>query len=123
MSQNRLKPLLLSEALPSLAAELAELLHKAGEERVASQIPMLRLRSRCNCGDDFCATIDTRAGRPADSIDLEPAEGMMIVDVDDQERILGIEILDRPQYKTAVDALFSKRRTRSPMSPLSLGEG
>ena len=117
------KPLLLSAVLPALADELAQLLRGAGRVDLAAQVPLLKLKSRCDCGDDFCATIDTRAGRPADSIDLEPSEGMIIVDVDDQERILGIEILDRPEYKTAVDALFSKRRTRSPTSPLPRGEG
>jgi uncharacterized protein YuzE len=114
MSQNRPKPLLLSEALHSLAAEVAELLHKAGEERVASQIPMLRLRSRCNCGDDFCATIHTGTGRPAETIDLEPAEGMIILDVDARERIVGIEVLYRQEYKEALDALLPIRgRTHS----------
>ena len=117
------KPLLLSAVLPALADELAQLLRGAGRVDLAAQVPLLKLKSRCDCGDDFCATIDTRAGRPADSIDLEPSEGMIIVDVDDQERILGIEILDRPEYKTAVDVLFSKRRTRSPTSSLSEGEG
>src|SRR3990172_52937 len=101
------KPLLLSAVLPALADELAQLLRGAGRVDLAAQVPLLKLKSRCDCGDDFCATIDTRAGRPADSIDLEPCEGMIIVDVDDQERILGIEILDRPEYKTAVDVLFS----------------
>ena len=101
------KPLLLSAVLPALADELAQLLRGAGRVDLAVQVPSLKLKSRCDCGDDFCATIDTRAGRPADSIDLEPSEGMIIVDVDDQERILGIEILDRPEYKTAVDVLFS----------------
>ena len=71
----------LSEALPSLAAEVMELLRKAGQEELTSQIPTLHVRSRCNCGDDFCATIHTGAGRPVDSIDLEPTEGMIILDV------------------------------------------
>ncbi|MCH8949571.1 MAG: DUF2283 domain-containing protein [Chloroflexi bacterium] len=96
----------LSEALPSLAAEVMELLRQAGQEELTSQIPTLHVRSRCNCGDDFCATIHTGAGRPVDSIDLEPTEGMIILDVDAGERIVGIEVLYRDEYKEALDALL-----------------
>jgi hypothetical protein len=97
---------LLSDALPALAAELLQLFRRAGREDLASQILSLRVKSRCRCGDDFCATIYTGAGRPAYSIDLEPAEGMIIVDVASDERVLSIEILYRDEYREAVDALF-----------------
>ena len=108
-SRQRSAPLL-TEALSSLAAEVTELLRKAGEEELASQISTLRVRSRCGCGDDFCATIYTAAGQPAESIDLEPAEGMIILDVDGEEHIVSIEILDRSEYKKAVDTLLSPAR-------------
>jgi len=98
---------LLADALPALAEELVTLLRRVGREDLANQIASLRLSSRCRCGDGFCATIDTGAGPPADSIDLEPAGGMMIADVDGDDHIVGIEILDRPEYKKALDGVFS----------------
>jgi len=99
-------PPLLLDVLPTLGAELIRLFESAGRGDLAAQVPSLRVRSRCDCGDDFCATIYTGSGRPADSVDLDPSEGMMIVDVDEQEHILGVEILYREDYKKAVDALF-----------------
>ncbi|MEX0787094.1 MAG: DUF2283 domain-containing protein [Dehalococcoidia bacterium] len=101
---------MLSEALPSLADELAGLLLKAGEKGLASQVPTLRVTARCDCGDGFCATIYTGTSRPVDAVDLEPEEGMIAVDLDRDQHVVGFEILDRPEHKKAVDDLFSVAR-------------
>jgi hypothetical protein len=107
MSARAESDVLLSEALPSLAEELAGLLRQAGEEGLASQVPSLHVTSRCDCGDEFCATIYTGPGQPVDAVDLEPAEGMIVVVLDSDQHVVGVEILDRPEHKKAVDDLFS----------------
>lgn len=114
---------LLSEAVPALAVEVEQLLRKEGEDTLASQIRELRVKSRCNCRQDNCATIYTGPGRPKYSVPLDESVGILVVDVDDRERIVGIEILDRPEYKTAIDALFSTLQSPAHPSPLPPGEG
>ena len=103
-------PPLLLDVLPTLGAELIRLFESAGRGDLAAQVPSLRVRSRCDCGDDFCATIYVRRGRPFDCITFDAGEGMINVDVDAQDRITGIEILYRDEYKRLVDQLFSRRR-------------
>ena len=108
MSKRQEYPVL--DALPALSAELVRLFRKAGREDLASQVPSLRIRSRCDCGDDFCATVYTGAGQSVDSLDLEPAEGMMVVDLNDDQRIVSVEILYRDEYRRAIDVLLPPRR-------------
>jgi hypothetical protein len=45
-----------ADTLPTLAAELQELLTKAGRTELASQVPGLKIADRCRCGDYFCAS-------------------------------------------------------------------
>jgi hypothetical protein len=65
-----------------------EISQTAGHDDLAKQIANLKIISRCHCGDDFCATFYTKpkprgygAGRK--SIDLDPQQGMIILDVMD----------------------------------------
>ena len=81
--------LLLTNALPKLAVELRDLLAKKGRPELASQVPALKIVDRCRCGDDFCASFYTQP-KPAASygpnlecLELEPAEGRLILDVTD----------------------------------------
>ena len=100
---------LLCDVLPGLAEELKLLFEQAARPDLARQLPSLRVRSRCSCGDEFCATLYTGGGKPADSIYLEPSEGMITVELDGDERIVGIEILYRDDYREAIDNLFQKK--------------
>src|SRR6266567_78733 len=81
--------LLLKNALPELADELAQLLLAAGQRSLADQVPGLNIVDRCRCGDDFCASFytlpkpDGSYGAGLDFIDLDAEDGMIILDVVD----------------------------------------
>jgi hypothetical protein len=103
---------LLKAALPSLAQELAELLHAAGERDLAAQIQELSIRDRCRCGDSFCATLYTAArpqgswGTGHETIPLDDsAKGMINLDVVDG-RIVEIEVLFRDDIRDALRKLL-----------------
>jgi hypothetical protein len=76
-------------------------LYAAGESSLAESVHELRLVDRCRCGDDFCATFYTAPlpngayGPTLRSFELEPEEGMIILDVV-EERIVCVEVLYRP---------------------------
>ena len=76
--------MLLTESLPDLSRELADLLVKAHEPSLAAQINDLEIVAKCSCGDDFCASFYT-APKPVGSygpkhrnLELEPAKGMIL---------------------------------------------
>ncbi|MFD8559795.1 hypothetical protein ACWDOR_26235 [Streptosporangium canum] len=89
---------LVREAFPRLAAELAVLLRQEGEDALATSVDGLRVHSGCGCGDDFCKSFHTAAppdgayGDGHRNIMLEPVEGMLILDVVDDE-IVFVEVL------------------------------
>ena len=92
--------MLLTEILPLLARELELLLKKQGEFELASQVRQLRIVDRCRCGDDFCSSFYTQPkpegsyGPGHRSMDLDAAEGMVILDVV-AETIAHVEVLYR----------------------------
>jgi hypothetical protein len=79
--------LLLKDALPGLADELAQLLVAAERQPLADQVPGLSIVDRCRCGDDFCASFytlpkpDGSYGAGLECIDLDVENGMIILDV------------------------------------------
>jgi hypothetical protein len=95
---------LLTETLPSLAYELEQLLEKEGERELAAQVPGLTIVDRCRCGDDFCASFYTQPepkgtyGPSHRCLVLEPAEGMLILDVV-AGTIAHVEILHRDDMR------------------------
>jgi hypothetical protein len=96
--------MLLREVLPSVARELEQLLKNEGELELAAQVPELLIVERCRCGDDFCASFYTQP-KPKDgyppgyrSVEVEPAEGMIIVDVV-ADKIAHVEILYRDDIR------------------------
>jgi hypothetical protein len=106
-----IQPILLREALPTLAMELEELLQNEGEPALAAQVNELPIVERCRCGDDFCASFYTQA-KPKDghppgyrSVEVEPAEGMIIVDVV-AEKIAHVEILNRDDVRKTLLTLL-----------------
>lgn len=94
------RPMLLAEIVPSFADELEQLLKKEGEVKLAAQVPQLSIVDRCRCGNDFCASFYTQRkpegayGPGHDSIELEPAAGMLILDVV-AHTIVHVELLYR----------------------------
>jgi hypothetical protein len=97
---------LLSEALPSLANELHQLLEERGEPELAAQVPSLAILDRC--GDDFCATFYTQPkphgayGPGHRNVALTSDEGMLILDVVAGE-ITCVEVLDRKDVRRKLD--------------------
>jgi hypothetical protein len=103
--------LLLKDALPELADELAQLLSEAGEHHLAKQVPGLTIVDRCRCGDDFCATFYTQPkpegsyGAGHENVVLEPERGMIILDVVD-DTIACVEVLYRDEVgRDLIEAL------------------
>jgi hypothetical protein len=102
-------PLRLIEVLPALAAELEELLATQGEHTLATQVRELNIVDRCRCGDDFCSTFYTEPrpqgsyGKGHRNVELEPADGMLILDVV-KEKIVCVEVLYRDEIKRTLHA-------------------
>jgi hypothetical protein len=96
--------LLLTDAFPEFARELASLLAKQGESELAMQVEGLRIVDRCRCGDDFCATFYMRAkprgrwGPDNRCVEVTPDDGMIIVDVAGGE-ISCVEVLFRAELR------------------------
>ncbi len=92
--------------MPELASELQTLLNERGEAALAAQVRDLHLVDRCRCGDDFCATLYL-APRPVGSwqdlgqhrnLMLNAEQGMIVLDLVD-DRIVCVEVLDRPEVR------------------------
>jgi len=101
--------MLVTETLPELAKELQQLL-EAKKPELALQLPTLKIVEGCMCGDDFCASFYTQpkpkgAYSPGhETLLLEPAEGMLILDVVDGV-ISFVEVLHRPEIRQKLVAL------------------
>jgi len=101
--------MLLTETLPELAKELQQLL-EAKKPELALQLPTLKIVEGCMCGDDFCASFYTQPkpkgayGPGHETLLLEPAEGMLILDVVDGV-ISFVEVLHRPEIRQKLVAL------------------
>lgn len=90
--------------LPEFAQELKILLLASKEPLLAAQLPDLVIARRCSCEDNFCATFyteyepSTRPFQNAYSLELEPKEGMIILDVV-CSRIAVVEVLYRDDVR------------------------
>ncbi len=93
---------------PAFSDELIAALRDMDEAELAIQVPDLEFIRRCGCGDAFCAsfyTADVPQGPwpgPHRNLVLAPRTGMLILDVVD-DRIAFVEVLERPDFKAAVD--------------------
>jgi hypothetical protein len=102
---------LLADTLPPLSQELGRLLEEKGQLKLAHQVPGLRIVDRCRCGDDFCASFYTQPKPPGAygpghfSLELEPNEGMLILDIVDGV-IAHVEILNRDDIRQKLLAVF-----------------
>jgi hypothetical protein len=102
---------LIAEVFPEFAAELEGLLQAEGETVLAKQVLALRIIERCQCGDDFCATMYTIPkpkgawGRNHRNVLPEAKSGMIILDVVD-EQIAEIEILNRDEIRKKLNDII-----------------
>ncbi len=101
----------IDQILPEFAEELKTLLLASKEPLLAAQVPDLLIVRRCSCEDDFCATFYTKyepSTRPysdAHCLELEPKEGMIILDVV-RDRIAKVEVLYRDDVRGRLRAIF-----------------
>ena len=111
MNQQTEKRFLLTDTLPTFAAELRQLLTEHGEPELAAQVPGLVIFDRCRCGDDFCAMFYTQPkpdgayGPGHRNVALTTEEGMLILDVVAGE-IDCVEVLDRDDVREKLDEVL-----------------
>lgn len=99
------------ELLPAFSAELQNLLLGEGRADLADQIQQLAIVARCTCGAPSCAhfyTVQPSAGfhwPDQAALHLDTETGTVVLDLV-RERIVAIEVLDRPDVKAALDAVL-----------------
>lgn len=101
----------LREVFPEFVVELTALVASSSSPELAEQIPALELVDRCRCGQRNCAHFYT-APRPSGAyppghanVPLAARRGLIVLDVVAQ-RIVAIEVLDRPDVKQRLDAVL-----------------
>jgi hypothetical protein len=103
------------ELFPAFALELQSLAVQGGRADLAEQIPNLPVVARCKCGEDNCAHFYTAPppagayGSGHDCLMLPSQAGLIVLDIVD-DRIVAIEVLDRPDVKPALDKLLPPTR-------------
>ena len=96
------------DLIPEFSRELQTLVTKAGRPDLGEQIPDLPIVARCRCGESNCAHFYT-APPPAGAyppghtcLPLASAAGLLTLDLIG-DRIVAVEILDRPDLKLTLD--------------------
>jgi hypothetical protein len=101
----------IGDLLPAFSLELQTLTRAAGRPDLAGQIPSLPIVARCTCGQDNCAQFYTeappRGAYPAghSNLMLPDPVGLIVLDIVG-DRIVCVEILDRPDVKPAIDKIL-----------------
>src|SRR5262245_25067776 len=96
------------ELFPAFADELQRLVERSARPDLAEQVRDLPVVGRCQCGDDNCAHFYT-APPPAgaygvghSNVLLAAEQGLVVIDVMGN-RIVAVEVLDRPDVKVLLD--------------------
>src|SRR4051794_24921248 len=99
----------IGELFPAFAGELEVLAAEAGRSDLVEQIKLLPVLTRCSCGEDNCAHFYTAAepvgayGTGHASVLLPSRTGLVVLDVL-VDRVVAVEVLDRPDVKAPLDA-------------------
>ncbi len=97
----------LLDLVPTFAEELGRLLMQAGRPELAAQASGLPVVARCRCGEANCGTSynvpppNGPWGPKHQSILLPSTDGLVVVDVL-EDRIVCVEVLDRPDVSDAL---------------------
>jgi hypothetical protein len=109
---------LLADVFPDLAAEIAAGLRALAEPaEIATSVAGLRVVDRCRCGVRSCATFYTEPrpkgayGPGHRNLVLDPRRGMLILDIV-EDRIVCVEVLDRPELGELLDSALPRARSR-----------
>jgi hypothetical protein len=101
---------LISEVLPDLVEEMVFLLQGTGAEALEQQLRSLRVESICDCGDSNCASFATAGEvKVAEVVELNPAEGFLIIDLNQARQICFVEVLARPDVKYLLEEHYLNR--------------
>ncbi len=95
----------IAELLPSLYQEIEADLERLDREELLAQLPALKLE-RYTLNDD-ALYLYTRSGmsQVAENIDLSGIPGMLLIDLDEAGRVMGIEVLERKDVIAALQLL------------------
>ena len=112
----------ISEVLPEFYKEIEVLISNEGLSEILEQLPELEISGRCHCGDSFCSTFYVKplrqlnvvekniiGARRDKSVVLNPGKGMIVIDLDNFGRIVGFEVLYRPDVKEILDGVFKNK--------------
>lgn len=95
---------LISDILPDFLEEMVFLLRQSGDPALSEQMRTLRIESLCDCGHDECSSFATAPEVKVDrTVELQSMEGVLLVDLNAEDRICFIEILGRPDVKYLLD--------------------
>ena len=113
----RAVPVPISSLLPDFANELEGLTGVANRPDLSARIRGLVVEARCPCANRACAHFYTAPppngpyGPGHSNLVLPANTGMVVLDLL-HDRIVGIEVLDRPDVKRALDEHFGPVRRR-----------
>ncbi len=100
---------LISDVLPDFVDEIVFLLQGTGAEGLVPQLRALRIQSICDCGDPNCASFATAAEvKVASTVELQPIEGHLILDLNAAEEICFIEVLGRDDIKYLLEEHYEE---------------
>jgi hypothetical protein len=101
---------LISEVLPDFLEEMVFLLHQSGDTALGEQLRTLRIESLCDCGHEECSSFATAPEVKVDrTVELQAIEGVLLIDLNAEDRICFIEILSRPDVRYLLDD-YNERR-------------
>ena len=91
---------MISEVMPDFLEELVFLLGQSGAPALGEQMRTLRIESLCDCGHEDCSSFATAAEVKVErTVELQAMEGILLIDLNGEEKICFIEVLGRPDVK------------------------
>ena len=107
----RMSQPLMSDILPDLVEEIADLLKQTMAAPLEEQVRRLRIVAICDCGDESCASFATAAEvKVHRTVELDPIEGHLIIDLNSSDKICFVEVLERPDVKYLLEEYYDPNR-------------
>ena len=107
----RMSQPLMSDILPDLVEEIAYLLKQTMAAPLEEQVRRSRIVAICDCGDESCASFATAAEvKVHRTVELDPIEGHLIIDLNSSDEICFVEVLERPDVKYLLEEYYDPNR-------------